>query len=98
VDHPMRRVSAWFFFFSSRGRHTRFSRDWSADVCSSDLALTYQLLERLLVQLAMPSTLNPTIQGVIIIAAVAFAANQGRARRGRAAPHTPAEPQPVGVG
>src|SRR5690606_39278024 len=25
------------FFFSSRGRHTRFSRDWSSDVCSSDL-------------------------------------------------------------
>src|SRR5690606_39595357 len=26
-----------FFFFSSRRRHTRFSRDWSSDVCSSDL-------------------------------------------------------------
>src|SRR5215475_4324496 len=24
------------FFFSSRRRHTRFSRDWSSDVCSSD--------------------------------------------------------------
>src|SRR5207302_3964009 len=24
-------------FFSSRRRHTRFSRDWSSDVCSSDL-------------------------------------------------------------
>src|SRR5690606_39479380 len=24
--------------FSSRRRHTRFSRDWSSDVCSSDLA------------------------------------------------------------
>src|SRR5690606_40318324 len=31
------------FFFSSRRRHTRFSRDWSSDVCSSDLipAQTY---------------------------------------------------------
>src|SRR5690606_40031167 len=28
-----------FFFFSSRRRHTRFSRDWSSDVCSSDLDL-----------------------------------------------------------
>src|SRR5207302_7244355 len=28
---------ALFFFFSSRRRHTRFSRDWSSDVCSSDL-------------------------------------------------------------
>src|SRR5690606_39723038 len=25
------------FVFSSRRRHTRFSRDWSSDVCSSDL-------------------------------------------------------------
>src|SRR5207253_7546471 len=28
----------WFFFFSSRRRHTRWPRDWSSDVCSSDLA------------------------------------------------------------
>src|SRR5690606_40563650 len=27
------------FFFSSRRRHTRFSRDWSSDVCSSDLSV-----------------------------------------------------------
>src|SRR5690606_41006506 len=27
----------YYFFFSSRRRHTRFSRDWSSDVCSSDL-------------------------------------------------------------
>src|SRR5690606_40802423 len=27
-------------FFSSRRRHTRFSRDWSSDVCSSDLMHT----------------------------------------------------------
>src|SRR5256884_6289021 len=26
-----------YFFFSSRRRHTRCSRDWSSDVCSSDL-------------------------------------------------------------
>src|SRR5207302_4662333 len=31
-------LNTWFvFFFSSRRRHTRFSRDWSSDVCSSDL-------------------------------------------------------------
>src|SRR5437870_13880739 len=28
---------ALFFFFSSRRRHTRWPRDWSSDVCSSDL-------------------------------------------------------------
>src|SRR2546427_2803952 len=29
----------YFFFFSSRRRHTRFDCDWSSDVCSSDLEL-----------------------------------------------------------
>src|SRR5438874_11484274 len=29
----------FFFFFSSRRRHTRSLRDWSSDVCSSDLTL-----------------------------------------------------------
>src|SRR5688572_31349489 len=27
----------YYFFFSSRRRHTRFDCDWSSDVCSSDL-------------------------------------------------------------
>src|SRR2546430_8177548 len=30
-----------FFFFSSRRRHTRFDCDWSSDVCSSDLNLSW---------------------------------------------------------
>src|SRR5256885_16272273 len=30
-------ASAYFFFFSSRRRHTRLQGDWSSDVCSSDL-------------------------------------------------------------
>src|SRR5699024_11653091 len=29
-----------YFFFSSRRRHTRSKRDWSSDVCSSDLFLS----------------------------------------------------------
>src|SRR5699024_11936873 len=36
------KVKTWFFhvfFLSSRRRHTRSKRDWSSDVCSSDLAL-----------------------------------------------------------
>src|SRR5205809_5290172 len=33
----LREEGSWFFF-SSRRRHTRCSRDWSSDVCSSDLA------------------------------------------------------------
>src|SRR5690606_39293138 len=35
------------FFFSSRRRHTRFSRDWSSDVCSSDLAVSPRNGQRL---------------------------------------------------
>src|SRR5690606_40715658 len=34
-----------FFFFSSRRRHTRFSRDWSSDVCSSDLPVAARLVQ-----------------------------------------------------
>src|SRR6266852_4024482 len=33
-----------FFFFSSRRRHTRCYRDWSSDVCSSDLELAPRVL------------------------------------------------------
>src|SRR3712207_7366935 len=39
----------WFFFFSSRRRHTRYWRDWSSDVCSSDLC---QANERLVLRSA----------------------------------------------
>src|SRR3712207_8242035 len=35
-----------FFFFSSRRRHTRYWRDWSSDVCSSDL-ITFETLTTL---------------------------------------------------
>src|SRR5437016_5667737 len=42
--------SYWFFFFSSRRRHTRLVSDWSSDVCSSDLGdcdgYTFQWIDR----------------------------------------------------
>src|SRR3989449_4075490 len=38
--------SYFFFFFSSRRRHTRCSRDWSSDVCSSDLTAAGTPVER----------------------------------------------------
>src|SRR5690606_39724518 len=49
------------FFFSSRRRHTRFSRDWSSDVCSSDLSwalVVIGVLEAItgLAQLALRAT------------------------------------------
>src|SRR2546422_11238443 len=37
-------MDAFFFFFSSRRRHTRCSRDWSSDVCSSDLVTIYRVV------------------------------------------------------
>src|SRR5256884_5988116 len=37
IKDGKRRCVASAFFFSSRRRHTRCSRDWSSDVCSSDL-------------------------------------------------------------
>ncbi|NHC46247.1 ABC transporter permease [Motilibacter sp. K478] len=51
-------------------------------------ALTYQALERLFTQLDMPTTARPALQGVIIIAAVAYAA---RARGHRPPPPAPTE-------
>src|SRR5205809_5489918 len=37
INHKDERRACFGFFFSSRRRHTRCSRDWSSDVCSSDL-------------------------------------------------------------
>src|SRR5256885_12243417 len=34
-------IYCYFFFFSSRRRHTRLQGDWSSDVCSSDLGLSH---------------------------------------------------------
>src|SRR5690606_39378550 len=42
------------FFFSSRRRHTRFSRDWSSDVCSSDLLFGHLVLADRNVVLSVP--------------------------------------------
>src|SRR5690606_40109617 len=57
------------FFFSSRRRHTRFSRDWSSDVCSSDLGyesstVTLQNLSSLLVTLR---ALNEELEEVVVL-------------------------------
>src|SRR5699024_2458539 len=39
-----------FFFFSSRRRHTRSKRDWSSDVCSSDLITETSKLKNLVAE------------------------------------------------
>src|SRR5699024_11939588 len=38
--------NSFFFFFSSRRRHTRSKRDWSSDVCSSDLTFVALVMEQ----------------------------------------------------
>src|SRR5699024_11889130 len=38
---PSGRASSVIFFISSRRRHTRSKRDWSSDVCSSDLNVDF---------------------------------------------------------
>src|SRR5699024_9719143 len=49
------------FFFSSRRRHTRSKRDWSSDVCSSDLSetLTSNLRLTKSITISSPSLINP---------------------------------------
>src|SRR5690606_40746188 len=55
------------FFFSSRRRHTRFSRDWSSDVCSSDLdagidaIMTAHIVVPALDDSGLPATLSKPI-------------------------------------
>src|SRR5437868_8361467 len=46
---------ALIFFFSSRRRHTRSKRDWSSDVCSSDLVLFIDEIHRL----------NPAVEEIL---------------------------------
>src|SRR5690606_40049589 len=53
------------FFFSSRRRHTRFSRDWSSDVCSSDLVRGLHLNRLLTVAFA-------ALGGLICLAYLGF--------------------------
>src|SRR5690348_17806310 len=50
-----RRSTASPFFFSSRRRHTRWTGDWSSDVCSSDLSLG--IFKKLLAYTGSTSTL-----------------------------------------
>src|SRR3712207_7752502 len=46
VHHPTMWCWNYFFFFSSRRRHTRYWRDWSSDVCSSDLKVSLRSATR----------------------------------------------------
>src|SRR5438874_5666548 len=51
-----------FFFFTSRRRHTRPLRDWSSDVCSSDLHLVQRQVVAGQQQLPQRTPLPPRLQ------------------------------------
>src|SRR5207249_6913198 len=61
--------SFFFFFFSSRRRHTRSKRDWSSDVCSSDLFLANYAY----INLADPVLRSPGIGNVQVFGAGQYA-------------------------
>ena len=42
-------LGCWVFFFSSSRRHTRFTSDWSSDVCSSDLIMAQGTYDKLII-------------------------------------------------
>src|SRR5438876_10772509 len=44
--HRRKALIACCFFFSSRRRHTRWTGDWSSDVCSSDLSTEREWRDR----------------------------------------------------
>src|SRR6266487_5749044 len=58
-----------FFFFSSRRRHTRWTGDWSSDVCSSDLDLVLLLIIANAVQNAMVGP-DTSLAGGLVAAGV----------------------------
>src|SRR5256884_6435357 len=72
---PKERLAVGYFFFSSRRRHTRCSRDWSSDVCSSDLtglALPPAQLEQELQRLHYRRAERPERPGIYRVAGARF--------------------------
>src|SRR5690606_3247184 len=77
-----------FFFFSSRRRHTRFSRDWSSDVCSSDLSIFVRGAANRSIEIAVPDHSE----------GVSNALQSSGARRGQRLAHALVPEQDRGVG
>src|SRR3712207_9237896 len=71
----------FFFFFSSRRRHTRYWRDWSSDVCSSDL----RLQQRLPGCVAEPLWLRGRVTGLLLCLGAPVGALDDIAKQGAAA-------------
>src|SRR5699024_11775082 len=79
VDAAVVSILIHTFFFSSRRRHTRSKRDWSSDVCSSDLLSGLPPAERDLVDLL--ALAGPTAVAALP-ADVGDTAVEGAQRRG----------------
>src|SRR5207247_8069118 len=72
------------FFFSSRRRHTRSTRDWSSDVCSSDLAgtsRTYLAWTGVAVGIATASRFVNGLVGPLCLAIVVLQAPREQRKR-----------------
>src|SRR3989442_4422708 len=88
-----------FFFFSSRRRHTRCGRDWSSDVCSSDLELDVRQFEA---EVASPAASVADFERQVAqqenALSVLVGHNPGAIARGRALTEMAASiPVPAGV-
>src|SRR3712207_7777866 len=59
-----------YFFFSSRRRHTRYWRDWSSDVCSSDLMVAPSSWYAAAVSNPAPDWVPPVTRSVPMVSAV----------------------------
>src|SRR5699024_12857229 len=60
MTFPIVTLSTFIFFFSSRRRHTRSKRDWSSDVCSSDLLSSSLCIRRSLTDRSLTARLTLT--------------------------------------
>src|SRR2546429_5974099 len=69
------------FFFSSRRRHTRCSRDWSSDVCSSDLRLPRFTLApvREILRVGVPAALSASVNNLGLMTLTAVVTRLGEA-------------------
>src|SRR3712207_5937666 len=93
TDSYLFEIGFYFFFFSSRRRHTRYWRDWSSDVCSSDLGD--------LAQFDIPLSYNLVAQALAEVDAFPFSAPEEyraaipRIKAALGLPTSPAGPNPT---
>src|SRR2546422_1463748 len=69
IDYALVWIIGDVFFFSCRRRHTRCSRDWSSDVCSSDLVDGHALAEAFIEAELPPDTTGLVVTGPYMPAA-----------------------------